>query len=56
MCELSKEFEYYEKEQGLRGSFKNLFNRKKLVKEAVKNLNFSVEQGEIVGFLGPNGA
>lgn len=56
VCELSKEFEYYEKEQGLKGSFKNLFDRKKLVKEAVKNLNFSVEQGEIVGFLGPNGA
>lgn len=56
VCELSKKFEYYEKEQGLKGSFKNLFNRKKLVKEAVENLNFTVDQGEIVGFLGSNGA
>ena len=53
---LYKKFDYYEKEQGLHGSFKNLFSRKKLSKDAVKNLNFRVQKGEIVGFLGPNGA
>lgn len=53
---LCKNFEYYEKGQGLQGSIKNLFSRKKLWKEAVKNLNFQVYKGEIVGFLGPNGA
>jgi ABC-2 type transport system ATP-binding protein len=53
---LSKEFEYYKKEQGLKGSLKNLFFRERLVKEAVKDLDLSVEEGEVVGFLGPNGA
>ena len=53
---LCKTFEYYVKGQGLQGSVRNLFFRKKLKKEAVKDLNFTVQQGEIVGFLGPNGA
>lgn len=53
---LVKNYDYYSKEQGLRNSFKNIFNRKKLVKEAVKGISFSVDAGEIVGFIGPNGA
>jgi ABC-2 type transport system ATP-binding protein len=53
---LSKAFDYYQKELGLKNSFKNLFYRKKLVKDAVRNISFGVEEGEMVGFLGPNGA
>ncbi|MGP1613280.1 MAG: ABC transporter ATP-binding protein [Catonella sp.] len=53
---LCKNFEYYEKKEGLKGSFRNLFSRKKLIKEAVKEMSFSIEKGEIVGFLGKNGA
>ena len=53
---LYKNFEYYEKKEGLKGSFRNLFSRKKLIKEAVKEMSFSIEKGEIVGFLGKNGA
>ena len=53
---LSKEFYYYEKETGLKGSLRNLIYRKKLVKEAVKDISFEIDEGEIVGFLGPNGA
>lgn len=53
---LSKSFDYYKKELGVKSSVKNLFRRERLVKEAVKDISFSIEEGEIVGFLGPNGA
>ena len=53
---LSKSFDYYKKELGLRNSLKNLFHREKLSKEAVNDISFAVEAGEMVGFLGPNGA
>ncbi|WP_018887912.1 ATP-binding cassette domain-containing protein [Paenibacillus massiliensis] len=53
---LSKTFTYYKKEPGVRKSLQNLFHREKLAKEAVKDISFSVREGEMVGFLGPNGA
>jgi ABC-2 type transport system ATP-binding protein len=53
---LSKTYEYYKKQPGLWASMKGLFHRDKLYKEAVKEINFSIEEGELVGFLGPNGA
>jgi len=53
---LCRNFTYYEKQAGLRGSFKNLFARKMITKEAVKNISFAIDEGKTVGFLGPNGA
>lgn len=53
---LYKQYNYYEKEAGLKNSFKGLFTRKKLVREAVKDISFQVMEGEVVGFLGANGA
>ncbi|HEX2954611.1 MAG TPA: ATP-binding cassette domain-containing protein [Bacillota bacterium] len=53
---LSKHFTYYEKELGFKNSFKNLINRKKLTKEAVSEISFAIDEGEMVGFLGPTGA
>lgn len=53
---LSKTYEYYKKQPGLINSVKSLFKREKLFTEAVKKVNFSIEEGEMVGFLGPNGA
>jgi ABC-2 type transport system ATP-binding protein len=53
---LSKSFDYYKKELGLKNSVRNLFHREKLIKAAVRDISFEVAEGEIVGFLGPNGA
>lgn len=53
---LIKSYDYYKKDKGIKGSIKNLFKRKKLTKNAVKGINFNVEQGSIVGFVGLNGA
>ncbi len=53
---LSKTYEFYKKAPGVVASIKSLFHREKLFTEAVKDINFSISEGEIVGFLGPNGA
>lgn len=53
---LSKSFRTYQKEEGLRGSLKNLFFRKYIDNKAVDSINFKLDEGEFVGFLGPNGA
>ena len=53
---LSKSFSYYKKDIGFKSSVKNLFHREKLIKDAVKGIDFEVQEGDIVGFLGPNGA
>jgi ABC-2 type transport system ATP-binding protein len=53
---LSKTFTYHKKPEGLAGTIKAVFHREKLTKEAVKDVSFTIDQGEFVGFVGPNGA
>ena len=54
--QLTKEYKRFEKEAGLKGSVKSLFNRKFVSKYAVSNFDLTVEPGEFVGLIGPNGA
>jgi len=53
---LTKTFRRFEKEPGLSGSIKSLFNRKFTDKTAVMDFDLTIEAGEFVGLIGPNGA
>ena len=53
---LSKTFTINQKEPGVKGAFKALFQPKHIYKTAVDNISFEVDQGEIVGYIGVNGA
>ena len=53
---LRKTYKIYQKQEGLRASFRGLFRRRYRVVEAVRGIDLSVDQGEFVAFLGPNGA
>jgi ABC-2 type transport system ATP-binding protein len=53
---LSKTYWYHQKEAGLAGSIRALLRAKKVLVEAVREINLDVELGEVLGFVGPNGA
>ena len=53
---LSKDFKVKVKEKGLKGSLKSLVKPKYKIIKAVKNISFSVEKGEMIAFIGSNGA
>ncbi len=53
---LSKTFKKPIRGNGLGSMIKTLFSRKYQDIEAVKNISFNIEQGEIVGYIGANGA
>ena len=53
---LKKYYRVFQKEPGLAGSIKSLFNRKYEDVKAVDDVSFSIDAGELVGFIGPNGA
>lgn len=53
---ICKEYKYFEHKQGIKENIKNLFCREYKHKKAVENITFQIEKGEIVGYLGANGA
>ena len=53
---VSKEFISQKKYPGLKGAIKGLFSNEKVAKLAVDDISFSIGKGEIVGYIGSNGA
>ena len=53
---VKKDFKKVVKDQGVKGSIKSLFNRKYEIVHAVDDISFNVDKGEILGFIGANGA
>ncbi|GAB2025783.1 hypothetical protein OfM1_18550 [Lactovum odontotermitis] len=53
---ITENFKKTIKQPGLAGSFKSLFKPEVEIFEAVKDLNFEVPKGQILGFIGANGA
>jgi ABC-2 type transport system ATP-binding protein len=53
---LSKIYKVADKEAGIKGTLSHFFQRQYKVIPAVQHVSFSIEPGEIVGFLGANGA
>lgn len=53
---LSKDFITSKKYPGFRGTVKSLFTRETITKHAVSDMSFHVKKGEILGYIGSNGA
>lgn len=53
---LSKTFKKPRRKEGLRGMVRSLFSREYDEVKAVDGISFDIEQGEIVGYIGANGA
>ena len=53
---LSKSFNISSKEPGLKGTIKHFFKRNTERIKVIKDISFEIKEGEIVGFLGANGA
>lgn len=53
---LTKEFKKPIRKEGVLGMFKTLFSRKYEIKRAVNNISLEISDGEIVGYIGSNGA
>lgn len=53
---LKKSYKVYIPRSGVRGRIKDFFKRQYKIIEAVKGVNLCIHQGEIVGYIGLNGA
>jgi ABC-2 type transport system ATP-binding protein len=54
--QLTKVYRTYQKEPGFFGALKGLAHRRYQETVAARGVSLEVKEGELVGFLGPNGA
>lgn len=53
---LNRVYRVFRKREGLLASFRGLLHRDYNIVHAVRDVSFSIQEGEMVAFLGPNGA
>ncbi|MGA8185275.1 MAG: ATP-binding cassette domain-containing protein, partial [Terriglobia bacterium] len=54
--DLTKEFRSFRRREGVWGAIQNLFVRDRITVSAVDHVSFTIEPGEVVGYIGANGA
>ena len=53
---LSKHFKVYKRRTGFWGGLRNIVSREHSIIKAVDDVSFTLERGELVGYIGANGA
>ena len=56
VSELCRTYQVFRKREGVWASVRGLFHREYDIVSAVRNVSFTIEEGEMVAFLAPNGA
>ena len=56
VCNLTKEFKTNKKYPRFKGAIKSFFSKEYTIKRAVDDMNFQINDGEVVGYIGSNGA